>query len=425
MSPRRLLSGALALALVAAMASAAGDEGVDWVPTLREAFKRAKLRGAPILVWCVGDIDSAEKADHDTLRNPQVQKAMKGYLVVLANPVDDHGSQDGTIDGKPAKVCRLAPGITCSQHKNAWSEVYGSFADILADKSGMIKVPNHFVVDPDGKLIGTINSGTIAAGFDVVPPPQMVKGLQTILIKAGGPGLSDEQYDRFQKLLAAARTQLEGGRSSEAARTLRPIIEIPKNIEIVVAARELLHRVDKDATAAFARANAMLKDGKRLTALSALEKVAEDFPGTESAVMAAKAAEDFRASPEGKKILKEIAREKEGREKLAKAIEVAEAGGRDKDALRLLDAVAKAFEGLPSGDEAAAKAAAIRADPERMKVLRRDEDERKAKGALLLARGLKDGGKKDEARAKLEEIVKDYPETESAGEARRLLEELR
>lgn len=424
MIPPILLPLALGASLLAPLPEGGGEDGPQWVPSLRKAFEMSKDRGAPILVWCVGDADSAEKADHETLRHREVQKAMKGFLVVLANPVDTHGTQDGTLEGKAAKVCRLAPGIACSDHMRAWSEVYGSYADVMGDKSGNIKVPNHFVVGTDGKIVAAINNGTIQAGFDAVPPPQMAKGLKDALAKAGGPGLTDAQYAEFQKSLAAARTLVEGNRMREAAQVLRPLSEIRKNIALVVDARELLARVDREAAAAFAKANALLKE-KPLAGVAGLDQVVEDYPGTESAESARKAVEAFKGSPEGKKALRDMAREKAGREELAKALDLAGPRGDDTRALRALDAVARKYAGLPVAEAAEARAAAIRNDPERMKAVQRAEDERAAKSALVLALGMRDGGRKEEARAKLAEILEKYPETDAAKEAAGLLEELR
>ena len=416
-----LLAAVLAAAPSPAPAAAA-DEVPDFVPTLSKAFAIAKDRGNPILVWAVNDEDADNKSDQETLKNKDVQRAMKGYLVVLGNHQDDHGTKDGTIDGKPAKVCALVPTITCADHKRAIDDIYRAYGDICVDKSSNLRYPCHFVVDGDAKVVGTINNGTLASGFGAVAPPNMVKGLKELLAKSGGPGLSDAQYAEFQKLVAAGRTLVENGRMSEAAKTLKPVSDFHKNIAVVVAGRELLARVDREAAAAFAKGKSLLAENP-LAGIAALEKVAEDYPGTDSAEAAVKEAEAFRTSPEGKKAVKEMAREKAGRDEMAKAL--AAAGGDDTKALRALEGIARKYAGLPVAEAATAKAESIRNDPERMKAVKAAEDERAAKSALTLAKGMKDGGRRDEAKAKLEEIVSKYPGTESAKEAAKLLEDLR
>lgn len=413
----------LAAALALAPASAA-EEGPTWVPSLKKAFALSKDRGAPILIWCVLDDEPDNKADIATLQNQEVRKAMAGYLVVLGDPHDAHGSQDGTIGGKPAKVCRLAPGITCADHKAAVNEVYTTYGDLCVDKSSNMKMPCHFVVGPDAKLIGAINNGTVAAGFGPVAPAAMVRGLKEMLTKAGGPGLSDAQFADLQKALAAGRSLVDAGRMREAAKALAPFAEIRKNIALVAEAREVLKKVDREAAPALAKAVALLKE-KPLAGLAALEQVAADYPGTESADRARKESADFQASPEGKKALKDLAREKEGRAELGKALEAADAGKDDARALRTLDALAKKYEGLPCGEEAAAKAAAIRGDPARMAALEKAEGERAARSALVAAKGLLDAGKKDDAAARLREIVGKWADTAAGKEAARLLEGLR
>ena len=413
--PRLLVVAATVVALAAAAPAA---DGPTWVASLKQATALARERGAPILVWCVGDVDADEKADQECLRNKDVLKAMAGYLVVFANPVDTHGTQDGTIGGKSAKVCKLAPGIVCSDHMRAWTDVLNVYGEYTQDKAGIAKVPNHFVIGADARVLGTINAGSLAGGFSKVAPAAMITGLRDMLAKAGGPGLSDAQYGDLQKALAAARPMVEGGRMKEAAQALRPFQEIHKAVAIVLEARELLRKVDKEAAPALAQAQALLQ-GKPLAGLAGLDRVIQEYPGTVSADVAARAVSDFKASPEGVKAMKEMAREKDGRAELLKAIDFA--GKDDGRALKALEAVAKKYAGLPSGEEAAEKAAAIRGDPAKMKAIQKAEDERAAKGALTAARGLLDGGKKEEANAKLKEIVDRYPDTDAAKEAARLL----
>src|SRR3972149_6739093 len=122
----RLPAAALLLAavpIVVGPPAAAADEGPEFIPTLAKAFAISKDRGNPILVWAVIDDDPDNRSDQETLKNKDVQKAMKGFLVVIGNHEDTHGTKDGTIDGKPAKVCALAPTITCADHRRAIDEI--------------------------------------------------------------------------------------------------------------------------------------------------------------------------------------------------------------------------------------------------------------------------------------------------------------
>jgi hypothetical protein len=392
--------------------------------SLRKAQEIAKERGYPILVWCSIDGDSDNKADQDVMKNKEVQKAMKGFLVCYGNHEIGHGTVPGTIDGKPAKVCSLAPGITCEDHKTTMDVVYTNYGDVCVDKSANMRTPIHFVLDVDGKVLGQINNGTVAAGFGAVPVPKMIEGLKDLLAKAGGPGLSDEQFEQFRKALASARDLVGQKRMTEAAKALIPIVATGKNIAIVQDARELLGRVDKAATPALALARALLKENP-LAGLVALEKVADDFPGTESGIAARKAAEAFKASPEGKKAIKEMVREKEGRAELDKALLEAGGGKDDAKLLRLLDGIAKRYDGVPCAAEAKRQADAVRNDPDRMKALEAAASEREARGELTAARGLIDAGKKDEAAKALQAILDKHPGTKAAEEAKKVLEGLR
>lgn len=292
------------------------------------------------------------------------------------------------------------------------------------DKAANLRTPNHFVLDGDAKVIAQINNGTKDAGFSEVPVPKMIEGLKAALAKAGGPGLSDEDYGNLQKALAAARTSVEQKRMSDAAKALAPFLATGKKLALLQDAREILVRVDKEAAPALAKAQSELKDDP-LSGLAGLDRVADDYPGTESSAAARKAADAFRASPEGKKAVKELAREKEGRGELDKAIAAAGDGKDDAKLLRLLDGIARKYAGLPCANDAKAGADAVRNDPERAKALAAAANEREAKSELTAAKGLLDAGRKDDAKKALQAIVDQHPGTKGAEEAQKLLEGLR
>ena len=243
-------------------------------------------------------------------------------------------------------------------------------------------------------------------------------------MKAGGPGLTDEQFEGLRKALASARSSVDQKRMSEAAKALAPFTALKKKLAIVDEAKEVLKAVDREAAPKFAEGKSRLA-AEPIAAIGILEKVAAEYPGTDSAVAARKLVDEFRESPEGKKALKDVARDAEGRAELDKAWAMAESGKDDAAALRLLDGIAKKYAGLPSGEDAKAKAAAIRADAPRMAAIEKVAAERAAKGALTAAKGLLDAGKKDEARKALQEIVTKHAGTAAAGEATKLLEGLR
>ena len=428
-SPRlrpALVASALAAAVLLAPFAHGleGGDGPTWVPDLKKAFEKARERGHPILVWVNIDGEEQNKADQAVMKNPEVLRAMKGYLVAYGNNSDHHGSRDGTIDGKPAKVCSLAPGITCADHKRIIDQVYTTYSDVCVDKQSNLKAPVHFVVGPDGKVVLAINAGTVASGFDAVAPGVMMKGLKEALAKSGGPGLSDEQFEALRKAVASARASVDQNRMSEAAKALSPFAQVKKKIAIVDEAGEVLKRVDREAAPKLAEGKSRLA-AEPIPAIAILEKVAADYPGTESAIAARKLVDGFRESPEGKKALKDVARDAEGRAELDKAWTLAESGKDDAGALRLLDGVARKYAGLPSGEEATSRAASIRADAARMAAIDKVGAERAAKGALTTAKGLLDAGKKDEARKALQEIVTKHAGTAAAGEAAKLLEGLR
>jgi hypothetical protein len=416
-----LLSAAL---LLAAAPLGAQEEAPKFCRSLRKAQEIARERGNPIFIWCNTDGEGDNVADQALMKDPMVLKAMRGYLVCYGNDKVTHGSVDGTIDGKPAKVCKLAPAIACDDHKAIIDSIYTTYGDVAVNKNSEMKMPVHFAVDGDGKVLGTMNNGTKESGFAKIEPGKLAEGLKAAMAKAGGPGLTDQQYDKFQKDLALARTAIEQKRMTEAGNLLMPIVGFTKNIAIVKDAKELLGRVDKAATPALALARATLKDDP-VAGLALLEKVIADFPGTESAAEAKKSADAFKASPEGKKALQALAREKQGRAELDKALAEAGDGKDDAKLLRLLDSIAKRYEGVPCAADAKARADEVRNDPDRMKAIEAAGKERDAKAALTQAKGLLDAGKKEDAKAALKALMEKFAGTKAAEEAKTLLEGIR
>jgi hypothetical protein len=420
----RPAAAALLAAALIPGAVRAGDGGPDFQRSPRKAFEIAKERGWAVLFWCTQDSEPDCKTDSELLKNPRVLEAMRGFLVCFGNHEMQHGSRPGTLDGKPAKLCNLVPSIECDDHKAVIDFVYGSFPDVCVNKSAEMKLPVHFVVNSDGKVLGTINNGTKEGGFAPVEAGKMIDGLKALLAKAGGPGLDDARYDALQKALASARSSVDQKRLAEAAQALAPILELKKNITLVRDAKELLARVDKEAAPRFAKAKGLLGSDP-VAAIAALEEIAREYPGTDSAEQARKAADEFKASPEGKKALRDLAREAEGQGELKKALESAGDGKDDARYLRLLDGIAKKYDGLPAGAEARKRAEAVRSDPERAKALEAAAAEKEARSALTLAKAYLDGGKKDEAKKALQAIVDRHAGTKAAEEAAKLLEGLR
>jgi hypothetical protein len=81
--------------------------------------------------------------------------------------------------------------------------------------------------------------------------------------------------------------------------------------------------------------------------------------------------------------------------------------------------------GYPAGEEPKAKGVSKSPQKDAEKPAGGDDkDEKAAAGKLDLARELIKDGKKDRARQRLEELIKSYPQTKAAGEAKKELDKL-
>ena len=175
-----------------------------------------------------------------------------------------------------------------------------------------------------------------------------------------------EEQERRKKEAEATAREEEERRKKEAEATAREQAERRKR---EAEARAALEETEKRAASQFRDAEALLVDAKtRNNGIERMRQIVREFPGTESAMTA-------------QRMLKEIEAE-------AQAREVEERRKRE-------------------------------AEAERKAKLARDEV--KAAPFLRYAKKLADTGMMEKAKERLREIIKDYPATEAAKEARQLL----
>jgi lipopolysaccharide biosynthesis regulator YciM len=112
-----------------------------------------------------------------------------------------------------------------------------------------------------------------------------------------------------------------------------------------------------------------------------------------------------------------------GAEALAAARQL-QADKKDEQAYLRFKEVAQAFGDTPSGVQAAQAVAEYEKDPAFVKRARGKATEGKARAALSMADNYRNAGRTDRARQKYQELIKQYPDSESAETARQDLAKL-
>jgi hypothetical protein len=172
LSPRRCVMKRvflvpLAFLLVCSTVSAA--ELVQWAKSLEEAMKEAKERGAMIFIAEVVADDPDNVAQTEVWKEPAFVKASREFVCLFACPHEHAPTIKMKIDGEEVRTCRFAPGVTTTQHLKAWDDVRIKYGNLNTDATGSMRMPFHFVIDADGKVLTTIANGTPDGGFAVTP----------------------------------------------------------------------------------------------------------------------------------------------------------------------------------------------------------------------------------------------------------------
>lgn len=422
MKTRATILSLLVLAAFLVPDARAADDGVRWTPTIKDALKEAKDRGALVLVCETLDGDPACDGQKTEWKDPAFAKISRLFVCVYANPRRDHGTMEVTVDGKKVRRCRDAPTVTCDDHTSAWNEIYQNYAKLNTNSVGDMKLPFHFVLDANGEVVAQIMNGSVEGGFEAVPAATLVSQLNDLLRKFGKP-LDGEEYAKLKEKLAEAERAQKGGESGKALKLCAEIIEANGKTTLADRAREIRENVAKAGEPALGEAFD-LAEKDPLAALEKLEALADEYPDTDLAARAKKKIADLKNDPRVKKQLAELAAQKDALKQLARAEEYLKKENYAK-ALSLLDEVAEKYAGTAAGSKAKARAEALRADGEIMRRAREQEAEKVCKGWLSMARSYAKNGMVDQARAKYEEIIEKYPGTSFAEEAQRELEKLK
>jgi len=290
----------LILLLLAASAAAGPAKAPECVRSHEEAIQLARTRGKLIFLTVIVDDDAENRAVIDNVfRDKEFLKISKEFVCAYANYQERHGQvKVKGPDGKYQARCADCPSITCADHRGLaadWARGFYPTSDA--------RTPIHFVVNAKEELVDTIMNGNFEQGFNHVPAKEVVSRLKKLLDEHGR-GLSEEEYKRMEGLLVDARAARARGLVTLELEKLLPVVALGRDVDGVRTAQARIKEIDAVAAKELAAAEELAARGAIEEALDALQKVAATYPGTLSAAAADKDADDLKARPEVKRILK-------------------------------------------------------------------------------------------------------------------------
>jgi hypothetical protein len=399
---------------------AVAQDGVQWVPSLKEALKQAKERGCLIFIGMTMENEESNTAQKEAYRDPAFVKASKDFVCVFANP-NINTSVEVMVDGKKVRRCADALTITCDEARNCYSEVRKNY-DRNTDSTGAVKMPYQMILDGDGKFLHEIINGSVEGGFDVCPGPALAEVFRK-LVAQYGKGLSVDQYQKLKGVLSEAEAARKKGDLKKAAKLCKEIIDANERSALADQAKKLIEKIDAVAKNVLEEAVAKI-DKDPIAAILALEEVVELYQGTDAAKQAKQKIAELRKRKDVKKLLTKLKKEKEAAGKIAAAEKLVESGDYLK-ALAALKSVARKYKGTSAAEKATARVAELEGDEEIARKIRDMEAEKFSKRVLAMGRNYAKNGMTDKARAEFQKIIDKYPESTFAEEAKQELEKLK
>ncbi|MBY0231228.1 MAG: thioredoxin family protein [Gemmataceae bacterium] len=359
----------LLIALPMALCPAPGRAaGLKWQPDYATAVKESAKTGKPLLVvvgteacfWC-------KQLDAKSLAAEEVAELLNGrYLLYKL----DAGKEE-----------ELAKALK--------AQVYPSL--YFASSTGQIVAYQEGFLEPD----------------------KLKEKLVTVLAAVGTPDWMARDFE-------LAEASAKAGKPYKALALLRGVTEDGKSRPVQAKARELMARLEKEASAEAEKAREMADNGKTVEAIKVLRTLGDSYPGT-------------LAAREGKTLmLKLMSRNEEAeRERASQAKDLLDAARKELRARQFLpslekcEQLASAYPETAEGGEASKMVEEIKGNPEWVKEMVGVLGERQGMLYLALADTLARRGEPAQAIHYLERVLVMFPDTKHAEAAKSKLARLK
>jgi thiol-disulfide isomerase/thioredoxin len=311
-------------------------------------------------------------------------------------------SLDKTVD--PLLKVAAEKGFTWPQKFDEGGQTAGVF--------GVNSIPRVFVIGPEGDVLWTgMPSGLDAALIDAFKnhPPRFVEA--SVLAQAKATA---------DKVEAALK---EGG----ATATIKEFATIPASAKIDTdfAARmeTIAKQIEDFAAKSMADIDPLIENKQYIEAAGKLSELIRTLGALDAGAAAKKRLADLMANPEVKAQFESVQKNKAANEELAIARRL-QTDGKNEQAYLKYKAVAATFAGTPAGDQAKEAVATYEKNPALVKQANDNIIAGKAKAIMGMAQNYANAGHIDMAKKKYQEVIKLFPDSESAKQAKAAIDEL-
>jgi len=328
--------------------------------------------------------------------------AMAGEMVEMNKQFSPHGLQmiGISLDQDKAALAQIV-----KEKQFTWPQYFDGLAweNKIWKTWGESGIPFTVLISPEGQVLWKGHPGN---------------GLKDEIVKAfkeHPPKLVDE------KTVAAANDALTKSeaalKDNDAPAAIKALAAFPAGakadadtlVRYETVAKELESAGDK----MLAEVDTQIEQKQYAAAVAKLKDLSTSLAGSPVGAKAKKKLSDVLAMPEVMKSIDDAAKASKSAEALTIAQKL-KAAGKHELAYPRFKAVVKEFAGTPAAKTAAAEVATYEKDPAFVKRVLEQEAGTKAKGALTLARAYAKSGNAQQAKAKYQSIITDYPGTSVA-----------
>jgi thiol-disulfide isomerase/thioredoxin len=292
--------------------------------------------------------------------------------------------------------------------------------------------PQH--LDQGGKLSGQFGVNGIPAVFLISPQgevlwnghPAQMDGPIEKAFKSDPPQLVDEKaLAQAKELLKEIEAKAKGGETAGAMKLLARVQEDQVKADADTASRiaEVRKSLEADAEKMLGEVDPLIAKGDYVKAINRLKDLSKALAGTPAGATARKKLNELLAKPE----VRDQAEAADKASRSEEALELAQGLAKQKkddQAYFKFKAITRDFPNTEAAATAAAQVKRYESDKEFVKRVIEKESATRAKAALSMARSYKGARKLDQAKAKYQSIIQDFPGTTYAETAKQELASL-
>jgi thiol-disulfide isomerase/thioredoxin len=401
-----LVAAALSVVVILALAARAGAQVtvgskpvLDFVAVDGTRVNPSALAGKIVVVdfWATWCGPCMAEADH---------------MVQVYNQYKDKGLVMIGIDMDRSKDQMIA---VAKEKGFVWPQYFDGkvWQTQLATEWGVRGIPATFILSPDGVVLWHGHP----AGID--------QQLAEAFAKHPPRLLSPEQTAKVTALLDKAEAALKEAKTADAMAAAAKIpVEAKSETSLKARIEVVMTQLTGLADASLKEAEAALEAKEFATAIPKLRDVSK-LSGVSAATKAAELLKTTLANPEAKAALEASAKAEKEKERADKAAELLAAAQKTQEAKKHEQAygqfklIAQQYPGTDAATAAAEQVKTYEADKSFMTRANEANTAGKAKGMMSMAASYKAAGRNDLAKQKYEQVIKDFPGTSYAEQAKK------